>query len=189
MKMLSRNLRRVASLVIVLGATAAISAQLPEDSQVWKDRCNLLAASSAAIQNGSTPASLLAATRGVTTRGFFVLAVNRAQAGDHYVACTMYYLAAIAERSGNGGAKPDPLAVTNDAIVGGSELKLAHHQHLRMKEHEVRIKLKVEEMTGQPLTLTPPETTAVLEAATTTPITLAPAVPPANQQAMVAKTR
>jgi len=185
MKTLSLKLRRIASLAILFGAAAAISAQLPIDTQVWKDRCNLLAASSSAIQTGATPAPLLAATRGVPARGFFILAVNRAQAGDHYVACTMYYLAAISERQGNGGFKSDPLAVTNDAIVGGSELKLAHHQHLRMKEHEVRIKLKVEEITGKPLVLTPPETSAVLDAAGTTPITVPSAAPPSSQEAMV----
>ena len=139
---------------------------------VWKDRCNLLASFSTQIQNGQISPSLAAMTRGVPARGYFVLAVDRAQAKQHYVACTMYYLAAIADREGNGGAKPDPLTSTKYAVIGGSELKLAHGRHLNMHEHMVRVKMKMDEATGQPLTLTPPQTTAVLDASTTMPITL-----------------
>jgi len=178
--------RRILSLTILLGVATAASAQLPVNSEVWKERCNLLASSSAAIQNGKMPAELAAATRGVTARGFIVLAVNRAQAGQHYVACTMYYLAAISERAGKGA---DLTAAGDDAIVAGSELKLAQGQHLRMKEHTTRIAMKMHEMTGKPLILTPPETSAVLEAATTAPVTLTAAVPPANLEALVPKTQ
>jgi len=188
MSILSAPLRRIVTLVIVVSAASAASAQLPANSDVWKDRCNLLASSSNAIQSGTTPAELVAATRGVTSRGFLVLAINRAQAGQHYVACTMYYLAAISERAGNGGVKPNLIAAGNDAIVAGSELKLARGQHLRMKEHTTRIAMRMHEMTGQPLTLTPPETSAVLDAATTTPVVLTP-VPPANQEALDTKSR
>jgi hypothetical protein len=139
---------------------------------VWKDRCNLLANYSTQIQNGQISPALASMTRGVPARGYLVLAVDRAQAKQHYVACTMYYLAAIAERQGNGGVQADPLTSTKYAVIGGSELKLARGRHLNMHEHMVRVKMKMDEATGQPLTLTPPQTTAVLDASTTMPITL-----------------
>jgi hypothetical protein len=171
LKILSASLYRMAAVALLLSAASAIHAQLPVNDQVWKDRCNLLAASSNSIQTGKLSEMFLTATRGVPSRGFLVLAVNRAQAGQHYVACTMYYLAAVAARAGNGG-KPDLVAATNDAIVAHSEWKLARHHHLNMQEHMKRVEMKVEEITGQPLSLTPVETSAVLDASSTMPITL-----------------
>jgi hypothetical protein len=167
----SAPLRFVLALSLLLSVSAALHAQLPTDSNAWKSRCNLLQANSAKIVDGTAPATLVSATRGVPGYDYFVLAVNRAQAGQHYAACTMYYLAAIAEHAGNGG-KTDTVASSNYAVVGGSEWKLAQHHHLRMHEHVVRVKLKVEELTGKPLSLTPPQTSAVLDAASTTPIAL-----------------
>ena len=171
MKSFSTSLRRIVACMIALGAFTALHAQLPVNNNVWKDRCNLLAASAGSIQSSTPPAALVAITRGVPARGFLVLGVDRAQAGQHYVACTMYYLAAIAERAGN-GVTPNPIAATNDAIVAGSEFKLARGHHLNMHEHVTRVKMKVEEITGQPLSLTPPETTAVLDASSTMPVSL-----------------
>jgi hypothetical protein len=155
----------------VLLAAAAAHAQLPTDSQPWKDRCNLLASASAAIGSGHVPPMLNRVTRGVPSHGFLVLAVDRAQQGQHYVACTLYYLAAVADRAGNGGT-PIPAQAFDEAIIGGSELKLAHHRHLNMTEHEKRIKFKVEELTGKPLSLTPDQTQAVIDASSTMPITM-----------------
>jgi hypothetical protein len=183
MKSFSATLCRIAGVAVLLGAATAASAQLPKDSEVWKDRCNLMTASATAIQNGNPPAQLVAATKGISSRGFLVMAINRGQDGDHYVACTMYYMASMAEHSGNGGAKPDPLMATNYAVVAGSEERLARHLHLHMHQHVVRMKLKVEEMTGQPMTTSPEVTQAVLDAAGTAPITLDGGMPPANQQA------
>jgi len=167
------SFRRAFAAILLFAAVATLHAQLPNDNEAWKSRCNLLTAQSTAIQNGATPALLIAATRGVPANDFFVLAVNRAQAGQHFTACTMYFLAAVAARSGN-GAKPDPISATNDAIVGGSEQKLANRHHLRMKEHLKRVELKVEEITGKPLTLTPDQTSAALQAAGTMPLSLTP---------------
>ena len=156
----------------LLTVAGAVLAQLPMNNDAGKARCNVLAAAQKAIDAGIVPGPLVAATRGVPGRDFFVLAVDRAQAKQHYVACTMYFLAAIADRAGNGGHQ-DATQASNEAIVGGSELKLARGFHLKMAEHATRIKMKVEEMTGQPLSLTPPQTSAVLNAATTMPIVVA----------------
>ena len=173
MKTLSANLRSVLVLALLLSASAAMRAQLPVNDLAWKDRCELLAASANAIQSATPPAALASLMHGVPARGFFVLAVDRAQAGQHFVACTMYYLAALADRAGNGGMRdPNPLMAVNYATIGGSEDKLAHGHHLNMHEHVTRVKMKVEEMTGKPLSLTPPETTAVLDASTTMPVSL-----------------
>jgi len=165
---------RAFAAILLFAIVASLHAQLPNDNEAWKSRCNLLTSQSAIIQSGNLPAPLISATHGVPADDFFVLAVNRAQAGQHSTACTMYFLAAIAERVGN-GARPDPLTAANYAIIGGSEWKLARHQHLRMKEHVTRVKLKVEEITGkESLTLTPDQTMAALTAAGTMPLSLTP---------------
>jgi hypothetical protein len=155
----------------VLLTAAAAHAQLPTDSQPWKDRCNLMSSEAAAIRTGRVPTMFTSATRGVPSHSFLVLAVNRAQNGQHYLACTLYYMAAVADRAGNGSA-PNAEQAFDEAIIGGSELKLAHHRHLNMTEHEKRIKFKVEEMTGAPLSLTPDQTQAAVDAASTMPLTM-----------------
>ncbi len=172
MKTLSATLRSVLVLLALgIAASPSMHAQLPVNDVAWKDRCELLAASANSIQSATPPAALVSLTHGVPAHGFFVLAVDRAQAGQHFVACTMYFLAALADRAGNGGMR-DPLMAANYATIGGSEDKLAHGHHLNMHEHVIRVKMKVEEMTGKPLSLTPPETSAVLDASTTMPVSL-----------------
>ena len=59
--------RSAALLALAAGLTAATAqAQMPTDNPVWKTRCNLLAASAADISKGATPATLVAATRGIS---------------------------------------------------------------------------------------------------------------------------
>jgi hypothetical protein len=167
-------LRSTATLAIVLGATVATYAQMPVNNDTWKTRCNVLATSAPAIVNGSTPAALVSATRGVAGRPFFVLGVDRSQADQHYVACTMYYLAAISARTGNGG-KADPDAADKYGILAAAELKLAHGESLSFTEQFKRLQVKFSGLTGETLTLTPNETSSAIDAATTMPLTIAPA--------------
>ena len=167
-------------LLLVFGISAAAHAQLPQNNDAWKTRCNLLAASASAIQNGNTPSILSAATRGVASRPYYVLAVNRAENDQHYVACTLFYMASISARQGNGG-KADPDAAADYAILAGAELKDATGQSLTMSERMKRLKLKASGLTGGSLTSTPAETSAVIAASTTMPLTLTPAVTTAHR--------
>jgi hypothetical protein len=173
-------LRLSTLLLLVFGLSTAMHAQLPQNNDTWKTRCNLLAASASAIQNGNAPSVLSAATRGVASRPYYVLAVNRAENDQHFVACTLYYMAAIAARQGNGG-KSDPDAAADYAILAGAEWKDATGQSLTMSERMKRLKLKASGITGGSLTSTPTETSAVIAAATTMPLTLTPPVTTAHR--------
>jgi len=175
MTRLSAPVRYFALLLLVLGFSTALRAQLPQNNEAWKTRCNLLAASASAIENGNPPAVLLRATRGVSSHPYYVLAVDRAQADQHYVACTLFYMAAISARAGNGG-KPDPSAAADYAILAGAELKDTRGESLTMTERFKRIEIKASALTGKSLTSTPAETSAVIDASTTMPLTLTPAV-------------
>jgi hypothetical protein len=158
--------------ILLSFAVVTAAAQLPVDNGVWRDRCNLLASQSHATLSGATPALLITATRGIPADKFYAMAVNRAQAGDHYVACTMYSLAAISARAGNGGTH-DYTTANNDVILAAAELRLAHHQHLLMAQHLKRVEMKIDAL-GTTLSLNANESGQVIAAASTTPITLAP---------------
>ena len=160
---------------LLLGASTALHAQLPQNNEVWKTRCNLLAASANAIQNGNPPSVLVAATRGVSSHPYYVLAVDRSQADQHYVACTLFYMAAISARAGNGG-KADPSAADDYAILAGAEVKDARGESLTMSERFKRLEIKASALSGKSLTSTPTETTAVIDASTTMPLSLTPPV-------------
>jgi hypothetical protein len=176
---LSSVVRRISALALVLGASAALHAQLPVNNDMWKTRCNVLATSAPTIDAGSTPAPLVSATRGIKANDFFVVAVNRADADQHYVACAMYYLAAISARTGNGG-KADASAASTYATLASAELKQAKGESLSMGEYMKRVQMKFNALTGTPLTLTPAQTSAVIDAAGTMPLL---SVPSAGSQA------
>ncbi len=172
----SALLRSIAcAFVLVLGASAALHAQLPQNNEVWKTRCSLLAASAGAIQNGHPPAALVAATHGVNSHPYYVLAVDRSQADQHYVACALFYMAAISARMGNGG-KVDPSAADDYVVLAGAELKDAHGESLTMSERFKRFQIKASALSGKSLSSTPAETSAVIDASTTMPLTLTPPV-------------
>jgi hypothetical protein len=158
--------------IVLAFATVTAAAQLPVDNGVWRDRCNLLSSQANATLSGATPAPLVNATRGISAGKFHAMAVNRAQAGDHYVACTMYSLAAISARAGNGGVH-DYKTANNNVVLAAAELRLAHHQHLLMVQHLKRVEMKIDAL-GTTLSLNASESSDVIAAASTTPITLAP---------------
>ena len=175
MNRISALIRCFSVCLLLFGFSTALRAQLPQNNEAWKSRCNLLAASATAIQNGNPPAALLAATRGVNSHPFYVLAVDRAQADQHYVACTLFYMAAMSARAGNGG-KPYLTAASDYAILAGAEAKDARGESLTFSERYKRLQMKASGLTGKPLTSTPAETSAVIDASTTMPLTLTPAV-------------
>jgi hypothetical protein len=162
-------LRFLAALLFATGLTAAAHAQLPSNNEVWKSRCNLLASQSSAIDAGNLSPALITSTRGVSSHSFLVLAVNRSDADQHYVSCVMYYMAAVAARNGNAGAK-DATAASDYAVLAGAERKDATQQSLTMSERMKRIKFKATNLSG--LSSSPTETTAALTASTTMPLSL-----------------
>jgi hypothetical protein len=119
--------------LILASACLRAYAQEPIDNDTWKQRCTTLAASADAIDKGSAPAALLLTTRGIAGSKFAAIAHERGNAGQHYIACTLYYTAAIAEYQGNDG-KVDPAKAHGDAAQGAIELKLATGQVLTFKE-------------------------------------------------------
>jgi len=172
----SALVRRIACVFsLALGVSAALHAQLPQNNEVWKTRCNLLASSASAIQNGHPPVVLATATRGVSSHPYYVLAVDRSQADQHYVACTMFYMAAISAKMGNGG-KADPSAADDYLVLAGAELKDARGESLTMSERFKRFQIKASALSGKSLTSTPAETSAVIDASTTMPLSLTPPV-------------
>jgi len=168
--------RLIAAFVILLGVTAAAHAQLPVNNDMWKMRCNLLASQASAIQNGNAPALLISATRNVAAKPFVVIAVNRAENEQHFVACTMYYMAAIAAFRAH-----DTSNGADYAVLAGAEFKDATKQSLTFSEKMKRVKFKAANLTSS-LTSSPAETQSALDAAGTMPLSLTP--PPVSRAAV-----
>lgn len=108
-------------------------AQEPTDSDVWKSRCLSLGAHADAIDKGSAPPEMLQTTHGIPGAKFAAVGYERGNAGQHYIACTMYYTAALAEHMGNGG-KIDPGRAHTDIVLAGAEAKRAAGLPLSFKE-------------------------------------------------------
>jgi hypothetical protein len=176
--------RFFALLLIVATAATLQAQQLPKDNDVWKTRCALLASYDNAIQTGAMPPALVSATRGVAGEKFAILATERSQDTQHNVACTMFYLAAISVRAGNGPKLTPKLqakAVKNYSLLGHYEFEVAHGQKPQMTERMKRASIKAKNF-GTPLTLNADESGMVIAAATTMPLSVSPtstaAMPP-----------
>jgi hypothetical protein len=165
----SSILRLFTAIVLLAGFASAAQAQLPVNNNVWKTRCSLLASQATAIDSGNISPALIAATRGVSSHSFIVLAANRSDADQHYVSCAMYYMAAIAARNGNGGAK-DVSSANDYTVLAGAEIKDATQQSLSITEHMKRLKFKATNLSG--LSSTPNETSAAIDASSTLPLSL-----------------
>jgi len=133
---MSKNNHRIIrclTLSLFVSIAARAHAQEPVDNDVWKSRCLQLSSHSDAIDKGSAPPELLQATHGVPGAKFAAVGSERSNAGQHYIACTMYYTAAMAEHMGNGG-KIDPGRAHSDIVLGGTEAKRAAGLPLSFKE-------------------------------------------------------
>jgi hypothetical protein len=151
-------------------------AQEPVDSDAWKSRCLALNTAAESIDKGSATPELLATTKGIAGAKFAAVAHERAGAGQHYIACTLYYTAAMAERMGNGG-KIDPAKSHSDVFFGGIELKHATGEALTFKEKMEATSGKV---TGSVKSsqLSPVEVAAVFAAFSDAPTDVAKPPPP-----------
>ncbi len=127
--------RTVRCLALCLLACLSLRAfaQEPTDSDAWKSRCLSLGAHADAIDKGSAPPELLQSTHGIPGAKFAAVGYERGNAGQHYIACTMYYTAALAEHMGNGG-KVDPGRAHTDVVLAGAEAKRATGLPLTFKE-------------------------------------------------------
>ena len=129
-------------------------AQMPSDDDTWKARCLALSANADAIDKGSAPQEMLQTTHGLPAEKFAAVARERAGANQHYIACTLYYTASMADHMGNAG-KIDASRAHTEAVLAGAELKRATGQSLSLKEKVDRTSGKLPSMKkGEPLTPT-----------------------------------
>jgi hypothetical protein len=131
--LLPRPIVATAAVLLLAFACLRADAQEPVDNDLWKHRCLELGAQSDLIDKGSAPPELLQTTHGVPGTKFAAVGQERAHAGQHYIACTMFYTAAMAEHMGNGG-KVETSKAHTDIILAGAEAKKAAGLPLSFKE-------------------------------------------------------
>jgi hypothetical protein len=162
----------------VVSVSGHAAAQMPTDNDTWKARCTALSGNASAIDHGSAPPALLQTTKGISGDKFAAVAHERAGAGQHYIACTLYYTAAMAYHMGNGG-KIDVSKGHSDAVLGGTELKLATGQSLTFGEKMDRTSGKLPSMKKEQLT--PADVASVFAAFGDGAAEAAPPPPPGAQ--------
>lgn len=160
------RLASVAAALLVSASSVAAHAQMPADNDTWKARCSVLAAQAADL-NHITP-SVAALTKGVSGSKFQTFGFDRQAAGQHQVACTMFYLAAIANQAGNNAS-----AAKDAQLLANLEVKATRGQEPSFTENLTRTKVKAIEITHPALTLSDEE--KIVLAATTIPFTSASA--------------
>ena len=151
-----------AAAVLLTASAAAAHAQMPRDNDAWKSRCAVLASQTADLNHLSPAVAEL--TRGVPGSKFQTFGFDRQAAGEHNVACTLFYLAAIANQ-----ASKDASAAKDAQLLANLEVKAMKGQQPSFTENLSRTKIKAYEITRPALTLTDEE--KVLLAATTIPYT------------------
>jgi hypothetical protein len=156
----------------LLLASTALHAQMPVDNDTWKARCGAVA--SMANLDHLSP-QVVALTKGVDGPKFTTFAFDRQAAGQHNVACTLFYLGAIAN-----AAKADASEAKDAATMAALEIKAIHNQEPSWSESMVRVKVKAKEITRPALSLADEQ--AVMAAATTIPFTSASIKPVSMQQ-------
>jgi hypothetical protein len=161
-------LRRFAIALILFSAAAALHAQLPVDNLAWRDRCKLLTSLDKTIQSGAIPQSLVSATRKVAGQKFITFAFDRAQNGEHNVACTLFYMGEIAIRAGNGGT--DAITTRHAPLLAQGEAKVAAGKPLTTGDKMKRSSMKMHQ--ARVPALTSADLQAVIDAADTLPISL-----------------
>lgn len=142
---------------LALTASAAASyAQMPTDNDAWRNRC-------AALANVSDPghaASAKALTHGVSADKYISFAMDRSNANQPAVACTLFRLGAI--------AASDASTAQDSNALAAIEVKTARHQDTSFSEGILRMKAKAREIRKPALTVSEEE--AMMAAATTIPV-------------------
>ncbi|MES2392980.1 MAG: hypothetical protein V4555_15145 [Acidobacteriota bacterium] len=138
-----------------------LAAQEPMDDPGWQQRCSTLDASMMAIDKGAAPPELLATTAGIPGEKFAAIARERSAASQHWVACTLFFTAAMAERQGNGG-KVNTARAHSDVVLGFGEMKLGQGKSLGFAAKMMRAEESV--MAFKDPAITPADLAAVLGA-------------------------
>jgi hypothetical protein len=168
-----RNLLTVCTAVLLLAAGAARArAQMPTDNDTWKARCASLASQASDLNH--LPATATAMTRGVAGSKFQTFAFDRQAAGQHQVACTLFFLAAVANQTG-AGAKADGSAAQDSLLMANLEIKGMKGQSASFSEGFSRARIKAVEISRPSLTVADEE--KIVLAATTIPFNTASASP------------
>ncbi len=162
---------RFACTFALLTSSFALHAQLPRDNEAWKLRCNLLQANNAAIAAGHAPVPLVQGTRGLPGLQYMTFGFDRREAAQHNVACVFFYMGAIAEGAGNGG-KPDLAKARAHAEVALAEFQQVHGQKVPISERMKRFDAKLGQTRASDISAE--QATAILNAASTMPVTLQP---------------
>lgn len=162
-----------AALFCLLGGISA-HAQMPTDNDTWKARCSALA--SLNDLNHPTP-QLVALTRGIPGAKFVTFGFDRDAAGQHNVACTLFFLGAIAEQAGNGAA-PNASVAQDDLVLADLQVKTLHNQSATFSERFTSMKAKAMQIMQPALTETDEEN--VMNAATTIPFSDLAALDPSR---------
>jgi hypothetical protein len=143
-----------AATLLLSSVAATLHAQMPVDNDTWKARCGAVA--SMADIDHLNP-QVVSLTHGVDGAKFTTFAFDRQAAGQHNVACTLFYLGAIAN-AGKGNTSD----AKDAAVMASLEVKALHNQEPSWTESMIRVN--------------------VMAAATTIPFTTA-SIKPVNLQA------
>src|SRR5579875_2255224 len=149
-RMIRNLLASSAAALLLTAGVARAHAQMPSDNDTWKARCSTLAAQAADLNHLSPSVSAL--TRGVAGSKFQTFAFDRQAAGQHQVACTLFFLAAIANQTGS-GAKADTSAAQDSLLMANLELKGMKGQSASFSESFARTRIKAVEITRPALTV------------------------------------
>lgn len=155
------------SLSLLSGVMHRAAAQMPTDNDTWKKRCEVLRDADPNAR-GTVP-DWLAKAPGTAVPGprFTTFGWDRARAGQHYVACTFFYLGAIADHN-HSNKHADRVHAHESAVMGRLEDKAARHEPGTSREGLTAARAKAAEIPKPALTV--PEEEGIVQAATTMPL-------------------
>lgn len=163
----------------LLGLALSSSAQMPTDNDTWKKRCEVLRDADPTAR-GVVPAWLQTAPQAVPGPRWTTFGFDRAHARQSYVACTFFYLGAIADHN-HGNAHADRVHAHESAVMGKIMDKAARHEKITPREKLTKGHAEAAEIPKPALTI--PEEEAMLAAATTMPLESPADNPPPPQPA------
>lgn len=156
----------LAALPFCAAAALPAHSQMPTDNDAWKHRCEVLRDADP-NGRGTVPAWLTKAPGTVPGPRWTTFGWDRSRANQPYVACTFFYLGAIADHNRNKG-HADHVHAHESAVMGRIEDKLARHEDVTTREKLTRTHAEAAEIPKPALTI--PEEEAMVTAATTMPL-------------------
>jgi hypothetical protein len=156
---------------LLMAGGAAARAQMPTDNDAWKARCDTLR-NADPTGRGNVPAWLRQAPKGIPGPQFTTFGWDRLRATQPYVACTFFYLGAIADHNAP-RTHANHVHAHESAVMGRIAAQTGHHQQVSVREGLTRAHAEAAEIPKPPLTI--PEEEAIVAAASTMPLTPAEA--------------